>query len=42
MNVIEILPPETTLSEALERIEELAISGRKPNLDIQNCAIIEE
>lgn len=43
MSVLEILPPETTLSEALERVEELVISGHEgAALDIQNYAIIEE
>ncbi len=40
--VIEILPPETSLSEALERVEELISIGHEgATLDIENFAIIE-
>ena len=43
MIVLEMLPPETTISEALERVEELIISGHEgATIDLQNHAIVEE
>ncbi len=43
MSVLEILPPETSLSDALERIEELiSIGHEEAALDIKNYAIVEE
>ncbi len=43
MTVIERLPADTTLEEALERIEDLVILGYKgATLDIENFAIVED
>lgn len=43
MMLLEILPEDTTLAEALDRIEEYQRQGYgNPVLDLPNCAIIEE